>query len=177
MPDYEISLLIIDKMEKKKYRDYNVLSKTSICKNDEELKCYLLYYKKLDNKCGKCGIGPKWNNKPLDFVIVRKNKDKNDNTLENLKFECPNCYYQNNKKSVYEDIKKSKMGLCVDCNRRFRKKKINTSLNPRNDIIEEQVKFKFTRMRCNFCLQNKITGNDTNETKKNVINNNIVITI
>ena len=60
----------------------------------------------MENKCSKCGIEPKWNNKPLDFVIVRRNKDKNDNRLENLKFECPNCYYQNNKKSVYEDIKK-----------------------------------------------------------------------
>ena len=58
------------------------------------------------------------------------------------------------------------MGICIDCNRRFKRKKERTSLNPRCDLIEKQVKHKFVKLRCDFCMQKKITGNDE---EKNVL--------
>lgn len=177
MPNYELSLTIIDKIEKKNYKDYNILCKESLCTNDEELKCYLLKHNKIDNNCHKCKIKPVWNNKPLDFIIERKNNKKNDNRLENICFLCPNCFYQKNKKSVYDDIKNSKMGICIDCNTRFKRKKITTSLNPRNDIFEKQIKHQFIRLRCNFCSQKNMTNNENVILTSNKINNDIIITI
>ena len=168
MPEYGLSLEIIDKVEKKKYSDFSILRKESICKSDEELKCYLIHNKKIENKCSSCKMEPSWNGKPLDFVLVRKNKKKNDNRIENLKFLCPNCFFQSSKKSIYEDVTKSKMGVCIDCNRRFKRKKERTSLNPRCDLIEKQVKHKFVKLRCDFCMQKKITSNDDEE-KKDII--------
>tara|TARA_A100001015_G_C14980835_1_gene709370 strand:+ start:1075 stop:1572 length:498 start_codon:yes stop_codon:yes gene_type:complete len=160
MEKYGLSLEIIDKIEKKKYQDFSILRKDSICKSDEELKCYLIHNKKIENKCNSCKIEPKWNNKPLDFVLVRKNKKKLDNRLENLIFLCPNCFFQNSKKSIYEDINKSKMAVCIDCKKRFKRKKEKTSLNPRHDVIEKQIKHKFVKLRCNYCMQRKVLSDD-----------------
>ena len=172
MSQYGLSLEIIDKIEKKKYQDYTILKKDSICKSDEELKCYLVHHKKIENKCNNCDLGPNWNEKPLDFVLVRKNNKKMDNRIENLEFLCPNCYFQKKKKSIYEDITKSKIGLCIDCNGRFKRKKERTSLNPRCDIIEKQVKHKFVKLRCNYCIQKRVTSNE--EVNNNEVNNNEV---
>ena len=177
MPEYEISLQIIDKIEKKKYKDFNILCSESLCKNDEELKCYLLKNKKIKNECHKCKMKPIWNDKPLDFVIERKNNKKNDNRLENIYFLCPNCFYQKNKKSVYDDIKKSKMGICIDCKTRFKRKKIKTSLNPRNDIVEKQIKHNYIKMRCDYCTKHNIIGNKDNLITDTKVNNDIILTI
>jgi len=177
MTEYEISLSVVDKIEKKHFKDFNILCKDSICKSEEELKCYLLYHKKLENKCHKCNLEPKWNGKPLDFVIDRKNNKKNDNRIENLQFLCPNCFYQKSRKSIYEDVKNSKMGTCIDCNKRFKRKKEKTSLNPVGDIIEKQVKHKYTKMRCNFCLEKNIISEDRLVENDKTINNNVVIVI
>ncbi len=69
------------------------------------------------------------------------------------------------------------MGTCIDCNKRFIKKKEKTSLNPCSDIIEKQVKHKYTKMRCNFCLEQNITSKDNLVENDKPINNNVVIVI
>ena len=84
-----------------------------------------------------------------------KNNKKDDNTLKNLRFICPNCYYQKSNKSIYEK-KNDKMTNCVDCGKRMRKKVKKISLNPRCEIIDTQIKHKYTKTRCDFCMRKKI---------------------
>lgn len=44
--------------------------------------------------CADCGMGDKWNNKPITLQLEHKNGDNTDNRLENLEFLCPNCHSQ-----------------------------------------------------------------------------------
>lgn len=48
----------------------------------------------IEFKCGECGLGNTWNNKPLVLEIHHKNGNNLDNNLENLQFLCPNCHSQ-----------------------------------------------------------------------------------
>ena len=59
----------------------------------------------------------------------------------------------------------------------FKRKKEKTSLNPVGDIIEKQVKHKYTKMRCNFCLEKNIISEDRLVENDKTINNNVVIVI
>ena len=155
MPENNLSIQIIENIIKKEYKDTNILCEKSPCKSEEELRCFLVMHNKLENKCYKCKINPEWNGKPLDFIIERKNNKKDDNTLKNLRFICPNCYYQKSNKSIYEK-KNDKMTNCVDCGKRMRKKVQKISLNPRCEIIDTQIKHKYTKTRCDFCMRKKI---------------------
>lgn len=44
--------------------------------------------------CAICGIGPKWNGRPLQLQVDHKNGRSWDNRLENVRFVCPNCHTQ-----------------------------------------------------------------------------------
>jgi len=48
----------------------------------------------LPNQCDDCGVGPKWNEKPLTLQLDHKNGDSSDNRIENLHILCPNCHSQ-----------------------------------------------------------------------------------
>lgn len=45
-------------------------------------------------ECAECGIIPFWNNVPLTLVLDHINGISNDNSIENLRFLCPNCNSQ-----------------------------------------------------------------------------------
>ena len=45
----------------------------------------------IEYRCGCCGIGPEWNNKPMPLILDHINGTNNDNRLENLRFVCSNC--------------------------------------------------------------------------------------
>ena len=78
---------------KKPIEEY--LQKDRYC-DSKSLKKRLIDENILENKCSICGIGPKWNNKPLTLQLDHINGDHNDNTLENLRIICPNCHSQTN---------------------------------------------------------------------------------
>lgn len=44
--------------------------------------------------CEECGLGPNWNNKELRLQVDHINRDWLNDTLENLRFLCPNCHTQ-----------------------------------------------------------------------------------
>ena len=161
---------IIKKVKKKKYTKENILCENSIIKNDSELKCYLFHYQIKANKCEKCNL-QLWQGKMLELLIYRKNSKLGDNSLSNIKLLCPNCYSLKEKKGVFIHINKSKMGICIDCGRRFKKKIIKESINPICDLIYDKkpVKHKYIKKRCDFCLNKEIQKKDytkLNEIKK-----------
>ena len=153
MDKYVLSDVILDKINKKNYSKNSVLCATSKCRNDNELKCFLYKNKLKDDSCDKCNIKPFYNNKPLNFVVTRKNKNNLDNRLENLLIVCPNCYSQiTNRNNIFIDKNKVNFINCIDCGVKIKRVVKNTSLNPTHDIIEKQDKHKYIRKRCNNCL-------------------------
>ena len=44
--------------------------------------------------CEMCGLGSIWNNEPLTLQIDHKDGNRKRNTLDNLRFLCPNCHSQ-----------------------------------------------------------------------------------
>lgn len=54
----------------------------------------LLKEKILHNKCSICGLGDKWNERPIVHVMDHINGDSSDNRIENLRIVCPNCNSQ-----------------------------------------------------------------------------------
>lgn len=47
----------------------------------------------VEYKC-ECGITGMWKDKPLMLQVDHKNRDWLDNSIENLRFICPNCHSQ-----------------------------------------------------------------------------------
>ena len=47
-------------------------------------------------KCSECQISDCYNGKPIQLQIDRINGDPTDNTVQNLRFLCPNCHSQTN---------------------------------------------------------------------------------
>ena len=42
-------------------------------------------------KCAICGLEPIWNGKPLTLTLDHIDGDHYNDTLENLRWICPNC--------------------------------------------------------------------------------------
>ena len=167
---------LLDKIKKFNLTKKNVFVKDSKIKDDELLISYIYYCQLRPKKCEKCKINPEWNNKFLPFLVYRKNKKINDNTLENIKILCPNCYYQKcpNKNNYFidENKKDKKFINCIDCNRKFKKKVYNISLNPSDD---NSKKHRYVKKRCNFCLDNNIVKSNLldNSVKSNLLDNSV----
>ena len=51
----------------------------------------LLDHNNMPYECYYCGIS-EWRNKKLNLPIHHKDKDRNNNTVENLCYICPNCH-------------------------------------------------------------------------------------
>ena len=67
----------------------------------------------LEYKCNDCGLGNVWNNKKISLHIDHKNGINNDNTLNNLRFLCPNCHSQTDTYCA-KNFRKS-IDKCVHC--------------------------------------------------------------
>lgn len=91
-------------------------------------------------KCSICGLEPFWNGKPLVLTLDHIDGDTNNNTIENLRWICPNCDRQlptyagrNKPKRVVKLPKKlcpvcgkeisRRANLCKDCYEKYRKEK------------------------------------------------------
>ena len=160
----EISEKIVDTIKKRNLNKQNVLTKESKIKDDDILIGFLYYYQIKPKKCEICKINQEWNNKFLPFLIYRKNNILNDNSLDNIKLLCPNCYYQKSpikKNNCFIDLNKNskKFINCIDCNRKFKKQIYKISLNL-ND--ENAKKHTYIKKRCQFCLDKKLVESDSN---------------
>lgn len=68
------------------------------CKNSLKtnslVKRIILLQNLIKYECSECKLQPNWNNKKLVLELHHINGIRNDNTLENLTFLCPNCHSQ-----------------------------------------------------------------------------------
>ena len=71
-----------------------VLCKSQDRKSSQSLRRVVLSSNLLDYVCSLCGLGPKWNGKPLTLQLDHISGDPSDSTIENLRFLCPNCHTQ-----------------------------------------------------------------------------------
>lgn len=108
--------------------------------------------------CSICGIGDTWNNKPIVFILDHINGIRNHNTIENLRFICPNCNSQlettgsRNKNRIgriyfpeplfetcekcKEKKKPTKNILCIKCSR-IKSRKFNPSKEELSKLYKE----------------------------------------
>lgn len=86
-------------------------------KDDELIICMVLREKLIPYKCciSECSVIYDWNNKPLYLIINRKNKKHTDLRIENLEFQCPNCYMQNNGLIKWQKQVKERVIICKHC--------------------------------------------------------------
>ena len=48
----------------------------------------------LGNRCAHCGLGPRWNGKPLTLQMNHKDGNSDNNKPRNCELICPNCHTQ-----------------------------------------------------------------------------------
>lgn len=65
-----------------------------VVRKNASTKSRILKYNLKKHVCSECNCPPEWNNKILNLQLDHINGDTFDNTLENLRFLCPNCHSQ-----------------------------------------------------------------------------------
>ena len=149
MDNYKIKFDLTEKV--KKYDEY-ILSKNSNCKNDLDIKTYLIKNQLKNDICEICKMSAIWNKKPINLILERKNKNAKDNRLDNLRIICPNCYSQVKKRpTLYVKNKNETFTTCCQCN-----KKIRYSLKGKNNN-------KYQTFRCKSCLNEAVCSINLSE--------------
>ena len=139
----ELKLDIKDKI--KNYKGFILSNRSKQCPDDKLLISYIIDNNLIEYKCKKCNQGSIWNKKPLQLVLDRMNNIITDNTLENLRFLCPNCFSQLRKRySIFNRTVKNKQDICIDCNKKIKVQSISY----------KNIKTKV--MRCKECLNKSI---------------------
>lgn len=159
---------LLTKFKKKKIKTSQIFTVDSIIKKDYEFKLCLFHYQHKTNRCDKCKQVGFWNEKPLDLLVYRKNKKQFDNRLDNIQLLCPNCYSQTSPQSIWIKLNKSKMLVCIDCNKKFKKKKPKKIIDPCANIGNENSEYQGLvisncnpeRKRCDRCLEIQIQIKD-----------------
>lgn len=83
----------VAKMSRHKHRKWSDLFKKGSIVHNYTLLRRLIFEKKRDYACNRCGIS-NWNGKPLRLHLEHINGDNTDNREENLEVLCPNCHSQ-----------------------------------------------------------------------------------
>ena len=119
---------------KKRLENYNISTHHFIRKNPKKrlpndiftnkkcdqstLRRFYLEGNYTEYKCSICGQEPFWNGKELRMILDHISGNREDNTLENLRWVCPNCNIQldtfgskNRKKLKKQEVKNH----CINC--------------------------------------------------------------
>jgi len=156
MNKYEIDASIKEKADKlNEFILTNNKSATKRNTSDFTLIAYIKEHELIEYKCRRCKNDGMWHKKPLPLIIDRIDNVLSNNTLENLRFLCPNCYVQlRPKMTLFKNITKTSTNRCIDCNKVIRNRYIKTDLNK---LTKEKVEFEkqvvAERQRCNKCLE------------------------
>ena len=104
-----------------KYKLEEILQSDSTYTSMVRLKFRLVKELKWEEKCSICTLSI-WMNNKIPLEIDHINGIHTDNTINNLRFICPNCHAQTdtykgkNKKTYIERGKAIKHSNCIDCN-------------------------------------------------------------
>lgn len=156
MNKYEIDASIKEKADKlNEFILTNNKSATKRNTSDFTLIAYIKEHELIEYKCRRCKNDGMWHKKPLPLIIDRIDNVLSNNTLENLRFLCPNCYIQlRPKMTLFKNITKTSTNRCIDCNKVIRNRYIKTDLNK---LTKEKIEFEkqvvAERQRCNKCLE------------------------
>ena len=74
---------------------------------NQQLKEAIIDLKLQPYKCEHCGCDGIWQGKPIMLQLDHKDGDNQNNTLENLRFLCPNCHSQTETHSVPKRFRQS----------------------------------------------------------------------
>lgn len=156
MNKYEIDASIKEKADKlNEFILTNNKSATKRNTSDFTLIAYIKEHELIEYKCRRCKNDGMWHKKPLPLIIDRIDNVLSNNTLENLRFLCPNCYVQlRPKMTLFKNITKTSTNRCIDCNKVIRNRYIKTDLNKlTNEKVEFEKQVVAERQRCNKCLE------------------------
>ena len=173
MEKYVININIKDKI--RNYDRFVLCSKKSKKGlNDNDIKVYIIENELVNHVCNLCKMVPLWKNKPLDFVLDRRNNILTDNSIDNLRLLCPNCFSQVKKRSsIFMKMTKDNVIKCIDCNKTIKASKTGTK---KNRCVHYRCKSCLDKQIINFDLSpymdnNEYIGEKDNK-KKNGINDN-----
>ena len=145
-----------------KIREYDryILSRKKLGINDNLLTAYLIENELIKNLCKNCKSQPLWLEKPITLILDRIDNNLSNNTLENLRLLCPNCYCQIRKKTtLLEKVTKKAMSRCIDCNKLLKNR--STSCAIESDTDTKRGKKTYSQsFRCKSCLEKKIAEPD-----------------
>lgn len=169
MNKYEIDASIKEKADKlNEFILTNNKSATKRNTSDFTLIAYIKEHELIEYKCRRCKNDGMWHKKPLPLIIDRIDNVLSNNTLENLRFLCPNCYVQlRPKMTLFKNITKTSTNRCIDCNKVIRNRYIKTDLNKlTNETVEFGKQVVAERQRCNKCLEKASLVLDTQSIKE-----------
>ena len=169
MNKYEIDASIKEKA--KKLNEFILTNNKSATKrntSDFTLIAYIKEHELIEYKCRRCKNDGIWHKKPLPLIIDRIDSVLSNNTLENLRFLCPNCYVQlRPKMTLFKNITKTSTNRCIECNKVIRNRYIKTDLNKlTNETVEFGKQVVAERQRCNKCLEKASLVLDTQSIKE-----------
>ena len=107
----------IKKLNLKLNPNNDIFKEESNIKDDEIIKRYIIHYKLKKYECEveKCKVKANWNGKRGFLYLKRKNNINNDLRITNLKFICPNCYFQDFGDELFLNVLKKTTKICPNC--------------------------------------------------------------
>ena len=141
-----------------KIREYDryILSRKKLGINDNLLAAYLIENNLIKNICKNCKSPPLWREKPLTLILDRIDSNFSNNTIDNLRLLCPNCYCQIRKKTtLLEKVTKKAMSRCIDCNKLLRNRSASCAIEKDTDTRRGKKTYSQS-FRCKYCLEKKI---------------------
>lgn len=113
--DFDISI----KHFKQSHAQRELTAEEVFCQNSiasrKTVRRFYLTLNTVEYKCVECGVTDKWNNKPLTLQLDHIDGDGTNNSLDNLRWLCPNCHSQTQTFAGKNVSKERKHYYCIDC--------------------------------------------------------------